>query len=176
MVNKIKAIETHYKGYRFRSRLEARWAVYFETLGCHWQYELEGFELGGGLRYLPDFRIGWHKGDESKMWWAEVKPQPLSDAERVKTEAFARTVGPVILLIGTPGFVTYPVLELGSNNALQEIDIVLGEHKARGRFYLNTGRPALGPIFESDVCDPDRIRLAVEAARSARFEFGETPK
>jgi hypothetical protein len=26
----IKAIETRYKGYRFRSRLEARWAVRFE--------------------------------------------------------------------------------------------------------------------------------------------------
>jgi hypothetical protein len=26
-----KAIETHYKGYRFRSRLEARWAVFFDT-------------------------------------------------------------------------------------------------------------------------------------------------
>ena len=26
----IKAIETYYKGYRFRSRLEARWAVFFD--------------------------------------------------------------------------------------------------------------------------------------------------
>jgi hypothetical protein len=28
----IKAIETSYKGYRFRSRLEARWAVFFDAL------------------------------------------------------------------------------------------------------------------------------------------------
>lgn len=29
----IKAIETSYAGCRFRSRLEARWAVFFDTLG-----------------------------------------------------------------------------------------------------------------------------------------------
>ena len=42
----IKAIETQYKGYRFRSRLEARWAVFFDALQVRWDYELEGFDLG----------------------------------------------------------------------------------------------------------------------------------
>jgi len=51
---RIKAIETSYKGYLFRSRLEARWAVFFDALGIVWEYEREGFELDG-LRYLPDF-------------------------------------------------------------------------------------------------------------------------
>lgn len=41
----IKAIETSYKGYRFRSRLEARWAVFFDALGIEWEYEKEGYEL-----------------------------------------------------------------------------------------------------------------------------------
>jgi hypothetical protein len=44
----IKPIETHYKGYRFRSRLEARWAVFFDELGLRWEYEREGFDLGDG--------------------------------------------------------------------------------------------------------------------------------
>ena len=57
MINGIKPIETLYKGYRFRSRLEARWAVFFDTLGVEWEYEPEGFDLGDGLYYLPDFRI-----------------------------------------------------------------------------------------------------------------------
>ena len=43
-MSQIKAIETFYKGYHFRSRLEARWAVFFETLGIPWKYEVEGFE------------------------------------------------------------------------------------------------------------------------------------
>jgi hypothetical protein len=50
----IRPIETCYKGYRFRSRLEARWAVFLDALGVPWQYEPLGFDLGG-VRYLPDF-------------------------------------------------------------------------------------------------------------------------
>jgi len=46
MTGEIKAIETVYKGYRFRSRLEARWAVFFENVGIKWEYEKEGFEFG----------------------------------------------------------------------------------------------------------------------------------
>ena len=53
----IKAIETQYKGYRFRSRLEARWAVYFDSIGLKWDYEMEGFQLENGIWYLPDFYI-----------------------------------------------------------------------------------------------------------------------
>ncbi len=41
----MRPIETKYKGCRFRSRLEARWAVFFDTLGLKWWYEPEGFDL-----------------------------------------------------------------------------------------------------------------------------------
>ena len=50
----IKPIETHWRGYRFRSRLEARWAVFMDHLGVEWVYEPEGFSLRSGY-YLPDF-------------------------------------------------------------------------------------------------------------------------
>ena len=66
----IKAIETRYKGYRFRSRLEARWAVFFDSLGIRWQFEPEGFNLrkhGLGY-YLPDFFL------PDQNYWIEVKP------------------------------------------------------------------------------------------------------
>lgn len=53
----IKPIETYYNGYRFRSRLEARWAVFFDTLGVKYEYEPEGFALPSGRCYLPDFRV-----------------------------------------------------------------------------------------------------------------------
>lgn len=56
-MKEIKPIETVYKGCRFRSRLEARWAVFFDALGVEWEYEPEGFELPSGRRYLPDFRV-----------------------------------------------------------------------------------------------------------------------
>lgn len=69
----IKAIETSYKGYRFRSRLEARWAVFFDALGLRWHYELEGFNFDE-LCYLPDFYLpDWDV-------YLEVKPDmPTND-------------------------------------------------------------------------------------------------
>ena len=59
----IKAIQTQYKGYHFRSRLEARYAVLFDSLGLEWEYESEGFDLGDGVYYLPDFLIKTLAGD-----------------------------------------------------------------------------------------------------------------
>jgi hypothetical protein len=53
----IRPIPTFYRGHHFRSRLEARWAVFFQTLGLDWEYEPEAFRIGGGHGYLPDFRI-----------------------------------------------------------------------------------------------------------------------
>lgn len=52
----MKAIETEYKSYRFRSRLEARWAVFMDVLGLKYEYEHEGFDLDG-INYLPDFLV-----------------------------------------------------------------------------------------------------------------------
>lgn len=44
----IKPIETYYNGYRFRSRLEARWAVFFDALGVRYEYEPEGYHTEDG--------------------------------------------------------------------------------------------------------------------------------
>ena len=60
IMNDYKPIETHYNGYKFRSRLEARWAVFFDAAGIEYQYEPEGFERQSCLSdekifYLPDF-------------------------------------------------------------------------------------------------------------------------
>lgn len=65
----IKAIETEYNGYKFRSRLEARWAVFFDTLGIKYEYEPEGYYGFDDTKYLPDFRL--RIGNENVF--AEVK-------------------------------------------------------------------------------------------------------
>lgn len=70
----IAPIETRYKGYRFRSRLEARWAVAFDTMGWKWRYEAEGYDIDG-TRYLPDFFV------DSLNTIVEIKP--LIDPPRV---------------------------------------------------------------------------------------------
>lgn len=71
----IKAIPTAYNGTWFRSRLEARWAAFFDL--CEWKWTYEPDEFDG---YIPDF----------KLWFrvpllVEVKPvqwdESDSDAE-----------------------------------------------------------------------------------------------
>ncbi len=68
----LQAIETVYRGYRFRSRLEARWAVFFDALDIVWQYEQEGYNLDG-LWYLPDFWL------PDLGYWVEIKPMLPED-------------------------------------------------------------------------------------------------
>lgn len=66
----IQAIETRYAGCRFRSRLEARWAVFFDRLGVAWEYEPQGYMVGWSERprpYLPDFWL------PAERVWVEVK-------------------------------------------------------------------------------------------------------
>lgn len=53
----IQSLQTEYKGIKFRSRLEARWAVFFYETESAWEYESEGYLLDNGLCYLPDFYI-----------------------------------------------------------------------------------------------------------------------
>jgi len=63
------AIETEYAGHLFRSRLEARWAVFFNEAGIDWRYETQGFEVDGA-KYLPDFYL------PTSGTWVEVKGDP----------------------------------------------------------------------------------------------------
>lgn len=67
----IPAIETRAYGCRFRSRLEARWAVFLTEAGFTWEYEPEGAALSTG-NYLCDFRV---KGPSETVIWLEVKPK-----------------------------------------------------------------------------------------------------
>ena len=70
----VKAIEigavtiTNYGGCRFRSRLEARYAVFFDWLGIKWDYEPGGLSTSDG-GYLPDFLL--HLPDHDV--WFEVQ-------------------------------------------------------------------------------------------------------
>ena len=92
-MNGLKAIETEYKGYRFRSRLEARWAVFFDACGVSWEYEPEGYDLGNGLYYLPDFLLhgvtinhAYHA--KGRDLYVEVKGQ-MTDRDAAKINRFA---------------------------------------------------------------------------------------
>jgi hypothetical protein len=192
----IKAITTHYKGYKFRSRLEARWAVYFDSLGIKWEYELEGFEFKDGTKYLPDFWL-----PEIKMF-AEVKAIELNEKEKYKCEILAKESGHgVFMLIGVPerkayyaiycdvdvigepmkdssgetgymcqgDFVEYPGEEL--KYSFYNNNFALSNYhnypSNEGRFYSAFDD---AEIYEHEFDDIDKH---ITKARSARFEHGE---
>lgn len=162
----IKAIETVYNGYRFRSRLEARWAVFFDTLGIKYEYELEGFDLGSAGWYLPDFWL-----PQVKMW-AEVKPFEFSEVEKEKCRQLALQSGfSVLMLDGPPHQRNYWAFEPEDPECPPLCDYVLFEGdrwKDEGRFYSSTG------ARDWEICDESQLggEEAVNAARQARFEHG----
>lgn len=175
----ISAIDTHYKGYLFRSRLEARWAVFFDAMGIEWEYEPEGYNING-IMYLPDFYL------PSIETFAEVKPHGLSDEEIEKVNALALESGKnCILLIDVPSNTTYLVAEphivksiFGSEKELQDVlndpenYIILSNDRTRCLFYSESGADYLKSASTSRH-PHDAFKQAIERARSARFEHGE---
>lgn len=87
----IKAIETRYAGCRFRSRLEARWAVFFDRLNIPWEYEPEGYLVGPDqVPYLPDFLI---YPNTPHSFWLEIKATAPTEAEIAKARGLAEGTG-----------------------------------------------------------------------------------
>jgi hypothetical protein len=102
----IKPIPTMYQDVEFRSRLEARWAVFFDAMGITWSYEREGFDLDGDW-YLPDFWIDhrdfarYSEGTPNNAgMWLEVKPNMPTDKEMELCEKLAKHTKHCVYLVG----------------------------------------------------------------------------
>ena len=172
---KIKAIPTEYNDYTFKSRLEARWAIFFDELHIPYAYEPEGFELGA-IRYLPDFHFteglflhNFGLTQPSEIW-VEIKPTPkIANDERQKIAAFVKQTDNHILRIGgQPDF----------NAPLMFID----HHPEAGWFNINVrwlelpdGRIGLVPTDQLNndqlvkQTNTPRLRQAIKKARQADF-------
>jgi hypothetical protein len=102
MQNEIKAKRTWYKNEFFRSRLEARWAIFFDELGIKWRYEPEydDVEFGGfRIYYKPDFYLADYE------LWVEVKPvdiSRISDGDIRKIVGWTKQELEMLVLIGEP--------------------------------------------------------------------------
>jgi len=158
-MNELIPIDTEYKGCFFRSRLEARWAVFFEKMGWNWRYEVEGFQLPSG-NYLPDFYF-----PDLKIY-AEVKPQFLNKKEfrlccelsEILSEGKQDELN-VLLLEGDMCWKTQRGIVSGEY--CQDVVPMPLDH----RFY---------PFFYNSTFDPkyfDETADIITYARSARFEF-----
>lgn len=183
MSTELKAIETRYAGCRFRSRLEARWTVFFDALGIKWEYEKEGFHLGS-RQYLPDFFL-----PEQRLW-LEVKGERPTGAEiGLCFELAARLDEPMrvgIVWGGIPkievddeigryaciegGMTISPSWWIGSWASWREC----GQCGSIDLVPINGGCPKHGGLGELVPMDSDdRIVEAFARAGSARFEYGE---
>lgn len=79
------SIPTTYNGVNFRSRLEAKWAAFFDLAGWRWNYE--PIDLN---RWIPDFVL--HGADGKVL--VEVKPAyEIADAPADKISAQAIDAG-----------------------------------------------------------------------------------
>lgn len=105
----IEPKPTQYGNTLFRSRLEARWAVFFDFTEnvLNWEYEPCTFRLPNGWDYTPDFRIRvclndgrrgigeFHLGEI----YVEVKPTKISPEYKETISKFARHCEILILVV-----------------------------------------------------------------------------
>lgn len=129
MVN-IKPINTIFKGYRFRSRLEARWAVFFDAAQINFEYELDGFQLSNGAQYLPDFFL------PDLGIFVEVKPPIAFRLDELKKMiGFAADDDhPLLLIHGSP---TAEHMYLLSRAVLDSWDMFIGDNDENDVDLLN---------------------------------------
>ena len=172
----IKAIETRWKGYRFRSRLEARYAVLFDALGIQWEYEKEGYSLPNGMLYLPDFWIPlpFRVDGNNSGYFVEIKGESPSTRElELATLLAINSKHHVHIFSGTPGEQeTFYCM----NNGEVRREPSVGEEIPKSEWRAFQGRMSL--MCFAHVCNSNarNIDSAIAAARSARFEHGETSR
>ncbi len=194
----LKVIQTEYKGYKFRSRLEARWAVFFDACGVSWEYEPEGFVLSDGKYYLPDFLLHGVDGRGGSDLYVEVKGKMTEeDAEKIicfsgiKDSKDGRAITPILVLPGIPdgeniddidqfimdmGYDGFPGFKDGPYPF--NFKTVDGDYFAA---YPGVNKEGHFELFGDDSNylrdrNEDATLKAFIAARQARFEYGETPR
>lgn len=176
----MKAIQTYYKGYKFRSRTEARWAVFFDSVGVDWEYEPEGFVLSDGSHYLPDFKVTYFDQGNRNFpltYWFEVKGdlQSITDKELMKVFLFEHEL---VLLVGAPsekGYVSNKTYRGELFSEFKKRVFSNDDDYACVSPWSCKQRPWVDPqcCFVSEIL---QMKTAVSKARSARFEHGEKPK
>lgn len=174
----MKAIETEYDGYKFRSRLEARWAVVFNAAKIKYQYEPEGFILSDGTKYLPDFylpeiarRIGKECEENNKGLFVEVKGD-LTKEDRNKIELFEQ---PILVVGDIPKQCNYSNWQ---DDIFFNYITIDGDNYAP-RFMLNKSTNEFELWGYDNIPYEEYDMFAIEdcfdKARKARFEYGERP-
>lgn len=181
----VQVIETDYNGYRFRSRIEARWAIFFDACGLVWNYESEGFKLRNDNWFLPDFEILNLRNKNNDRVWVEVKVNPLEeDLEKIKEFAFdenGKNQIPILVLRYLPkSFKNKEDLKWMCDESkgtyFYNFITINGENTTAIPCITKKGFFELVTPDEADKIDFEKTNRAYNIAKSARFEHGETPE
>lgn len=186
-------IDTELFGCKFRSRLEAKWALYFTALGMEWEYEPLPVPLADGSSYLPDFIIyGVEIASPSKRrkkidLWVEVKGHMDPDSMR-KVRLFSQQA-PIIVLMDVSKLNEHRANEDGRDWWRRMHDAYSKwpypysfryiDKRTYGAFLGVTwdGRPCLFSSDNAYRADAHHgaMSLAIRAAAHARFDHGNDP-
>lgn len=164
-MKELKAIPTIYNGVKFRSRLEARWALFFDLCKIEWEYEKEGYQLTTGW-YVPDFWI------PSMKIWVEVKPPGIRCPHAMALHD--ETTFPVLVTCGLPdqGGTVYLTDSGDSSGGFSEQDVYAwGTHKDSIVLAINDVQP-MG-LFNSDwtPCKSVVTRDMIDTSENSLFRF-----
>jgi hypothetical protein len=171
---------------RARSRLEARWAIFFDVLGVRWEYEKDGYVLNSG-RYLPDF---WMPDLEC---FIEIKgSRPTTNECDLAAQLSAETDNPVYIFAGgifAPDYTRRPPApsSFAFLSGLADDPYLWCRCASCGKFGIQfDGRSFRMPCHRKDgpcfnkldgdrgiTFDDARIVKSFTMAAQARFEFGE---
>jgi hypothetical protein len=187
-------IDTRYDGHKFRSRTEARWAVFFNATDIDWRYEPEGYDLPDGSAYLPDFYFPnmTIRTTEGSGMWCEIKGENISYEDDWTDEPFdtliklvEKTETPAALLSGKIRNEDHHEVNYFSPDS-PDIDLTAGtdwpmvfmmcEDCDRIKYEFREGN-----YMSCEVCDGHchpkhhKLQRAIKKATEARFEHGESP-
>lgn len=163
------AIETSYQGYRFRSRIEARWAVFFDHFRLNWSYEPQGYKLPSGM-YLPDFELNVPQWGIDFPLWVEIKAtRPRLHELALALELSEATDRGVLVIHG----------QIPADNSGEGMYLFMPpdhvQSRCRWRCTRDRGLFVQSDEFSAEPMPLDpAVRTGYQRARSARFEYGES--
>lgn len=184
----MKAIETTYAGRRFRSRLEARWAVTFDRFDWDWEYETQGFVTAKGP-YLPDFAVQFRGQCVMVEALVEVKGSrdrldlDLIQAVAIETRRLVLILGPHPKWTHS-GYSHWAALPPQSGGGWQEFTLVMVGGKVMP---WNWGPGRNLDFVQRENCQilgmenwlintPATVKVGYMDGSGARFEHGENPR
>jgi len=187
----IKAIDTKYKGYKFRSRLEARFAVFLDAMDISWDYEMQGYDLPINGKYLPDFYLpngGLAPGYDRPLWIEVKAGEPtLSEINKLRELAVSTKIAGAFFQgtckSGDSTFGSWfnKIYNFYGLSVISKVQLPLNFYVPANRrmpsdFWERENEYSFDGYFIPLMAEfpVQQLRQAAKAALSARFEFGES--